>query len=76
LRLGIIWLCSHVIEGSHYNFRVCQRRPDPVSAAADQTLATRKKGLKANVQMANDSLLAGCTAVSPRGISLSVLETG
>ncbi len=34
----------------------------PVSAAADQTLAARKKGLKAIVQTANGLLLTGCTA--------------
>ena len=34
----------------------------PASAAADQTLAARKNGLNAIVQMANDSLLAVCTA--------------
>src|SRR5207244_5586627 len=34
----------------------------PVSAAADQTLAVRKNGLKAIVQMANGSLLVACTA--------------
>jgi hypothetical protein len=34
----------------------------PASAAADQALAARKNGLKAIVQMANDPLLAVCTA--------------
>jgi hypothetical protein len=33
----------------------------PVSAPADQTLAARKNGLKAIVQMANGSLLVPCT---------------
>jgi hypothetical protein len=44
----------------------------PASAAADQALAARKNGLKAIVQIANDSLLAVCTA----GIATRFLPIG
>jgi len=49
----------------------------PVSAAADQTLAARKNGLKAIVQMANGSLLVACTAgIAMLHLSVMSTETG